>query len=737
MQASLLRVAAVLGADAECRVELKQCLDDLLARFADKKRSNRLREAEWVAKGLVITPLFTLAAGGSGSKAGGPNDNLADLTRGGKSVSSNTAVLVPQLHHEWRTRHFSHPTVCAATLNVNPAGKKVKVCQLCALVVLPAHADTAQGKSQLPCKAVCISVSPTDVASESSSSSSSNRIVQPQHHWTPFPMHRRCHHCMGWIKAKDGSANGGLRCAWCDVCIHGTCKQRYTTHCMLGEYRLEMLPPTCIVASGSMPDVRIERVLPPPLGTHPVIIFINTRSGAGQGERLFRKFRQYVNPLQVFDLIADVGRGGPSRGLELMGKLPNARVIVAGGDGTIGWVLSAMDAYYGNNVETTTTSIPDENQLVVQQQSHQQWQGRQRPPTCVIPVGTGNDLARSLGWGGGYSGEKVGNLLRAFRQADVALLDRWSLGIELADPAAETDKPPLSTINAYFSIGVDASIAHKFHTEREAQPEKFKNRARNKILYGIYGVREQIVKSSADFNRSVEVTVDGVRLDNLPYLEGIAVVNVTNMYAGTNLWGYPAEGSGFKQQHMGDGLVEVIGLVSSAHLAQLKVGLRQSGKRLAQGKQVEIVTRARFPMQTDGEPWMQAPCTVKITHANTVPMMVRGSDMGLMARFARRSTRSRRRRSSAYSTAHMDNLGAGDAIGVVGNGTTSGASIIDSGSNGGGAGSAHHSLTRHQTDGALVPSSLPRRAMSHRRASDPISNHTQLHTVIDGSRLIP
>ncbi len=46
-----------------------------------------------------------------------------------------------------------------------------------------------------------------------------------------------------------------------------------------------------------------------------------------------------------------------------------------GGDGTIGWILSTMDAL----------EFP-----------------RPRPAIGIIPLGTGNDLSRSLNWGGKY-----------------------------------------------------------------------------------------------------------------------------------------------------------------------------------------------------------------------------------------------------------------------------------------------------------------------------------------------
>ena len=63
---------------------------------------------------------------------------------------------------------------------------------------------------------------------------------------------------------------------------------------------------------------------------------------------------------------------------------------------------------------------------------------------------------------------------------------------------------------------------------------------------------------------------------------------------------------------IGDELIEVVGLENCLHMGQVRTGLRSSGKRLAQCSSVIIKMKKKFPMQVDGEPWCQAPCTVSL-----------------------------------------------------------------------------------------------------------------------------
>lgn len=61
-----------------------------------------------------------------------------------------------------------------------------------------------------------------------------------------------------------------------------------------------------------------------------------------------------------------------------------------------------------------------------------------------------------------------------------------------------------------------------------------------------------------------------------------------------------------------DGVIEVIGIVSSFHMAQLQVGLNKP-YRLGQAKNVRIRMRNTYPVQADGEPWIQSPCEISIS----------------------------------------------------------------------------------------------------------------------------
>ena len=123
--------------------------------------------------------------------------------------------------------------------------------------------------------------------------------------------------------------------------------------------------------------------------TIPVLVFVNPKSGGRQGDRLLRKLQYVLNPRQIYNLAKD----DPIGALTMFRNVKRFQILCCGGDGTVGWILDTLD-----QVELET-----------------------HPSIGIVPLGTGNDLARCLRWGSGYSGESVDKILNSVSIARVKI----------------------------------------------------------------------------------------------------------------------------------------------------------------------------------------------------------------------------------------------------------------------------------------------------------------------------
>uniref|UniRef100_A0A673IFM2 Diacylglycerol kinase n=1 Tax=Sinocyclocheilus rhinocerous TaxID=307959 RepID=A0A673IFM2_9TELE len=445
--------------------------------------------------------------------------------------------------------------------------------------------------------------------------SGSRNIREPaivRHHW----VHRRrqegkCKQCGKGFQQKFAFHSKeiiAISCSWCKQAYHNkvTCfmLQQIEEPCSLGAHAAVIVPPTWIIrvrrpqsslksskkkkrtsfkrksSKKGAEEARWKPFIVRPIPSQlmkPLLVFVNPKSGGNQGAKIIQSFLWYLNPRQVFDL----SQGGPQ-------------------EGSVGWILSALD----------------------------QLQLNPSPAVAVLPLGTGNDLARTLNWGGGYTDEPLSKILSHVEDGNIVQLDRWNLIVKPNSEAGSeerdeqvTDKLPLDIFNNYFSLGFDAHVTLEFHESREANPEKFNSRFRNKMFYAGTAFSDFLMGSSKDLAKHIRVVCDGTDLTSKVQdlkLQCLVFLNIPRYCAGTMPWGNPSEHHDFEPQRHDDGCIEVIGFTMTS-LATLQVG--GHGERLNQCREVTLTTFKPIPMQVDGEPCKLAPSVIHISLRNQANMV--------------------------------------------------------------------------------------------------------------------
>ncbi|XP_061400276.1 diacylglycerol kinase 1-like, partial [Musca vetustissima] len=391
----MMAVAEYLGWDVS---ELRPILQDMMIEI-DYDADGTVSLEEWQRGGMTTIPLLVL-------------------------LGVDSTALKEDGNHVWRLKHFKKPAYCNLCLNMLVGlGKKGLCCVLCKYTV---HER-------------CVQRAPASCITTYVKSKKVKGGGDLLHHWVEGNCYGHCSKCRKRIKAYHGIT--GLTCRWCHMMLHNRCASSVKKECTLGEYAELIIPPTSICPAVLDRQRSVNQankathfqLTPPNEGSCPLLVFVNPKSGGRQGDRILRKFQYMLNPRQVYDL----SKGGPKEGLTLFKDLPNFKVICCGGDGTVGWVLEAMDS-----IEFAS-----------------------QPAIGVIPLGTGNDLARCLRWGGGYEGENIPKLMDKIRRASLVMLDRWSIEVTNNPICEEIPKPKVtlhSNMQKVFELSQSVVVEKSF-----------------------------------------------------------------------------------------------------------------------------------------------------------------------------------------------------------------------------------------------------------------------------------
>jgi len=278
-------------------------------------------------------------------------------------------------------------------------------------------------------------------------------------------------------------------------------------------------------------------------------------------------------------------------------------------------------------------------------------------PVAILPLGTGNDLSRALGWGGSFTTKDVKNLiLTVSERCENIVLDRWKVIIK--DSKMKKGQEKSFYLYNYLGIGLDAKFALGFHNLRQKYPQLFKSQLGNKFIYGNMGAVDLLMGKKMNLAKNLTITCDG-NVVTLPDLECIVIQNINYWGGGVcNVWGesddsskyLPSEYSDanateeerplspflkpFKKQTFYDGLIEVFGFTSLLHLGQAQGGFAQS-LRVCQGSKIEIEVKKEgptLPIHIDGEPFeVKPPFSISIGSCDKVDVLIKRSDPRLKA----------------------------------------------------------------------------------------------------------
>ncbi|CAD7953963.1 unnamed protein product [Amoebophrya sp. A25] len=276
------------------------------------------------------------------------------------------------------------------------------------------------------------------------------------------------------------------------------------------------------------------------LGTTPVLAFVNPRSGGQDGYETLRKLKSILHPIQVVNLKEKNALYEPVHLLEWFCTTfgSRLRVLVAGGDGTVDWVLSMIDSIVDRDDPSVSPTVVNAKGEILEPEaagdrplspavaagSTSKSEGLKTretivpPPVGILPLGTGNDLARVFGWS---RTSNIRGFLSEFATARAVFLDRWVVSSYVKRPIEQTQADPAEHSRGdALILDEDGTTSIKGLSRKTSKSKSTKSAADRDLV----GVGVDRAKSAADRD------LVGVSVDPDDALADLQVVDETTAW---------------------------------------------------------------------------------------------------------------------------------------------------------------------------------------------------------------